>query len=33
MQESDFSDNGKNTMKIAPFMFGAVLGAGIALLP
>jgi len=33
MQEySDFNNNGKNSASIAPVIFGAVLGAGIALL-
>jgi gas vesicle protein len=33
MQEyPDFIDSGKSSTKITPFMFGAVLGAGIALL-
>jgi gas vesicle protein len=33
MQEyPDFNDSGKNPAKIGPFVFGAMLGAGIALL-
>ena len=33
MQEyPDFNDSGKNPARITPFVFGAVLGAGLALL-
>ena len=33
MQEyPDFNDSGKNPVRITPFVFGAILGAGVALL-